>query len=85
MESVSVRQARAQLSKLLVRVGRGEHFVITRGGKPMARLVPLATVERRRPGAWKGLVRYGDDLADPLPADVAAAFFATRPRESPSS
>ena len=35
----------------------------------------LAPAGRRKPGAWKGIVRYGDDLADPLPAEVADAFY----------
>lgn len=75
MDTVNVHEAKTQLSKLLARVERGEEFVIARGGKPIARLVPLAPAGKRKPGAWKGLVRYGDDLADPLPAEVADAFY----------
>jgi len=53
-EVVSVYDAKAQLSKLLGRVEAGEEIVISRHGRPVARLVPLA---ERRPGrlagAWK--------------------------------
>jgi antitoxin (DNA-binding transcriptional repressor) of toxin-antitoxin stability system len=34
--------------ELLVRVEQGEEFVITRGNFPVARLVPLDEVERRK-------------------------------------
>lgn len=75
MTTVNVHDAKTQLSRLLARVEGGEEFVIARDGKPVARLVPLAVAGRRKPGAWKGLVTYGDDLADPLPAEVAETFY----------
>ncbi len=40
MNAVGDAEARAKFSELLDRVGRGEEIVITRGGKPAARLVP---------------------------------------------
>lgn len=43
METVGVSEARRNLSKLLDRVARGENLTITRHGKPVARLVPVAT------------------------------------------
>ncbi len=57
-------RGKTHLSRLLRRVERGEEIVITRAGKPAARLVPL----RRRP--------VGGDagLNDPLPEDVLAEF-----------
>lgn len=42
---IAVEEARAQLGELLNRVGYGrEEFVITRHGKPVARLVPVDAV-----------------------------------------
>lgn len=38
--SIGVHEARAHLSDLLDRVQRGERIIITRHGKPVARLVP---------------------------------------------
>jgi len=38
MESVSVAEAKAHLSQLLSRIEKGEEFVITRRGRPVARL-----------------------------------------------
>ncbi len=38
---VKVAEAKAHLSELLAKVERGEEFVIARGDRPIARLVPL--------------------------------------------
>ena len=47
METIGVSEARRNLSKLLGRVARGESLTIARHGKPVARLVPIATREER--------------------------------------
>jgi len=46
--AVKVAEAKTHFSELLSRVQQGEEFVITRGSLPVARLVPLDEVERRR-------------------------------------
>ncbi len=46
--TVKVAKAKAHLSELLGKVERGESFVIARGDKPVARLVPIEDVEARR-------------------------------------
>ena len=45
---VKVAEAKAHLSELLAKVERGEEFVIARGDKPVARLVPLEAKARGR-------------------------------------
>lgn len=40
MNAIGDNEAQAKFSELLDRVGRGEEIVITRAGKPAARLVP---------------------------------------------
>jgi len=40
MNAIGDTEAKAKFSELLDRVGQGEEIVITRGGKPAARLVP---------------------------------------------
>jgi prevent-host-death family protein len=42
MTVIGVRDAKTQLPKLLERVRRGERFVITKHGRPVAQLVPAA-------------------------------------------
>ena len=48
MITVGAFEAKTHLSALLERVGGGEEVLITRHGKPIARLVPAATADRAR-------------------------------------
>ena len=41
MESIALAEAKAHLSQVLDRVEAGEELVITRRGKPVARVVPV--------------------------------------------
>ncbi|MEI4273697.1 type II toxin-antitoxin system prevent-host-death family antitoxin [Klenkia sp. LSe6-5] len=63
---VSVYEAKAQLSALLTRVEAGEEIVISRHGKPIARLSPeRAEKPRRQPGRLKGQgIVIPDDFDD---------------------
>ena len=45
---VKVAEAKTHLSELLVKVQRGEEFIITRGSEPVARLVPLDELAHRK-------------------------------------
>lgn len=51
MITVGVAEAKTQLSTLLDRVAGGEEVLITRHGKPIARLVPEQSVDRERVAA----------------------------------
>jgi prevent-host-death family protein len=42
MEKVNVQEAKTHFSRLLDRAQQGEEFVITKAGRPVARLGPLA-------------------------------------------
>ena len=42
MTAIGVYDAKTQLPKLLDRVSRGERFLITKNGRPVAQLVPAA-------------------------------------------
>lgn len=55
--SVNIYNAKTQLSQLINRVERGEEIVISRNGRPVARLAPLAAMKRdRTPGLLKGRI-----------------------------
>jgi prevent-host-death family protein len=55
MLDVNVHEAKTHLSRLLARVAGGEEVVISKAGKPVARLVPVAPpLKRRVPGRDKG-------------------------------
>jgi prevent-host-death family protein len=47
METISVADTKAHLSKLLDRVEKGEEIVVTRRGRPVARLSPVKS--RKKP------------------------------------
>jgi prevent-host-death family protein len=52
---VNIRQAKAQLSKLIARAQAGEEIVIARSGRPAVKLTPIGKrATRRRFGALKG-------------------------------
>lgn len=52
METVTIRKAKTDLSRLIARVWQGEEIVITRGKKPVVRLVALRDEHgNRKPGA----------------------------------
>lgn len=72
MPTVNVHEAKTHLSKLLERAHAGEEIVISKGGKPFARLVPLAIPEPRRPGLLPGI--YDGRFEEPLPEEELAAW-----------
>ena len=61
------------LSRLLDRALAGEEVVVTRSGKPVAKLVPLPR-EPRHPGRLAGQLTIAPDFDAPLPPGLAAAF-----------
>ena len=74
MPTYTVRAAKANFSKLIERAEKGEEIVIARGGKPVARLVPMdvpAHILRRRAfGILKGKLNLPDSFFfDPLPEE----------------
>ena len=74
MEQVNVHDAKTHLSRLLERVEAGEEIVISRAGRPVARLVAFRRPRSpRRPGGWRGRVVIGPEFDD-LPDELAAAL-----------
>ncbi len=73
---VNVHQAKTELSRLLARVEQGETIIISRAGKPVAKLVPIAPedTQPRRPGLWEGKVWIADDF-NRLPTDIENSFY----------
>ena len=72
MKTVTIHEAKTNLSKLLAAVETGEEIVIARKDKPVAKIVPLCENERtRKPGfgSMKGLIEVGDEALEPMPED----------------
>lgn len=71
---MGVHQAKTQLSQLLKRVASGEEIVISNGGRPVARLVPMPAEPVRELGFARGLFVVPDDFDAPLSDELAALF-----------
>ena len=73
MHQVSVHEAKTHLSRLLRQAVAGEEVVITRSGRPVARLVPI---EEARPvfGSDEGRFTIPDDFDEPLDEELPRAF-----------
>ena len=65
----TIRAAKANLSRLIKKVLDGEEVIITRGKKPVVRLVPFETKRKRVPGGFEGQFSWTDDAFDPLTDD----------------
>jgi len=62
LDSVNMHEAKTHLSKLVARVEGGEQIVITRAGKPAAKLVPVPQkLGPRVLGGWEGKMRMPTD------------------------
>jgi prevent-host-death family protein len=64
LEQVNMHEAKTHLSRLVERVEGGEEIVISRAGKPAAKLVPVAQKKLgpRKLGGWEGKVELSDDF-----------------------
>ncbi len=74
MALVGIHEAKTHLSQLLRRVAAGEEIVIAKGGKPVARLVPLARPPVRELGLDKGFFEVPEDFNQPLPEELLEGF-----------
>ena len=77
-DTVNIHDAKTHLSRLVERVEAGEEIVIARGGKPVARLVPLGLRTRpRQLGTLRGKIWLAPDWDSPeVNAEVARDFEA---------
>ncbi|MCY3830124.1 MAG: type II toxin-antitoxin system Phd/YefM family antitoxin [Rhodospirillaceae bacterium] len=62
MDSVGAYEAKTHLPRLLDRVARGECLTITRHGRPVARLVPVASDRERAQEAMARIVERRSQL-----------------------
>jgi prevent-host-death family protein len=60
---VNIHHAKTHLSRLIEDVAGGNEILIAKGGRPMARLVPLGRDDSpRKPGLLKGKLRIAEDF-----------------------
>jgi prevent-host-death family protein len=60
---INIHEAKTHLSRLVEDVAGGDEVTIAKGGRAMARLVPLRRDDTpRRPGLLKGKLRISEDF-----------------------
>ena len=75
MKTVTIHQAKTNLSQLIEQACQGEEIVIARGPKPVVRLVPVSDAKgQRQPGALRGKFRVGPEFFEPLSPDELAGW-----------
>lgn len=90
----TVHQAKTQFSKLLKEAESGQEVIVTRGSKPVAKIVAIAPPEPepelpfRMVGAYRGKVSWDDDAFDPMTdeelMEAGLGYMLDAPLESPS-
>ena len=74
-DEVNIHEAKTHLSRLLARVATGEEVIISKAGRPIARLVPIrAKTGKRVPGQDAGDIWIAEDFDEPLPPNVQSSF-----------
>lgn len=59
----NIYEAKTHFSRLVARVESGEEITLSRNGRPVARLVPIAAPPTERtPGAWRRQVTISPDF-----------------------
>jgi prevent-host-death family protein len=68
--TVTIQEAKAQLSELIHLVEQGEEVVIAQDDQPKVKLVPVSPKKtgERVFGAYRGKIRMSEDFNDPLPS-----------------
>jgi prevent-host-death family protein len=77
MLTINIHDAKTHLSRLVDQAAKGEVFVIAKAGKPMVKVVPLASGEAgtgRRLGFMAGEIKVPDDF-DRMGSDEIARQF----------
>jgi prevent-host-death family protein len=73
-KAINIHAAKTNFSQLVARAEQGEEIVISRGGKPVAKLVPIAVPAGRALGLMQGLFTVPADFDAPLSEDLLASF-----------
>jgi len=68
VQTIDLLKTPTDLKKLLSLITKGEEVLLTEGAKPIARVVPMASLETQRvPGLHAGAIWTSDDFDAPLP------------------
>jgi prevent-host-death family protein len=75
----NIHDAKTNLSRIIERVEHGEEIIISRAGRPVAKVVPLAgSVQRNGRGSLRGQLTLAPDWdSDAVNESIAAGFGMT--------
>ncbi len=72
---VNIHEAKTHLSRLVEEACKGKELILAKAGKPLVKLVPIATSkEPRKPGFLKGKIKISKNFDDPLPQNWLKEF-----------
>jgi prevent-host-death family protein len=65
--AIDLKQAQAHLADLVEQAKQGGEVVLTEGGEPVAKIIPISRARTPREfGSAKGLITIADDFDEPL-------------------
>jgi antitoxin (DNA-binding transcriptional repressor) of toxin-antitoxin stability system len=65
--AIDLNRPPAQLAELVREAARGEDVILTEGGEPVAKIIPIARARGPRVfGSAKGLIHMSDDFDEPF-------------------
>lgn len=65
--SIDLNRARDQLPRLIEQAARGDEVILTEGGEPVARIIPIArALKPRQFGSARGTIHMAEDRDAPL-------------------
>ena len=79
MTTVTIHQAKTNLSRLIADAVSGKEVVIARGKEPMVKLVPVAPKPKRVLGRYKGQFDVPEGLFDPMSEEDLALWYNDKP------
>jgi prevent-host-death family protein len=75
VKKASIGEAKAHFSALVKRAEAGEEILVTRGGTPVVRIVPVKAAKERSFANDEGLGFVADDFDGPLPPELLREFY----------
>ena len=73
---VNIHEAKTHFSKIINQTLNGEEVVVSRGNRPLVKLIPYHEEPGlRKGGQLKGILKVADDFDDPLPDDYLKHFY----------
>ena len=63
----TIHEAKTNLSKLIESACQGEEIIISKGKKPVVKIIPIAEAPKKRvPGGLEGKISWAEDAFAPL-------------------